>query len=170
MQQLKALVAAKRKFVDFDYECKKTFLDQMEQMVEKFEVVMTRLRLADDSFSNAILQLLDVQMLEANINLAALMEAFKVEMKVMREMVQVQETSAATATLAALDQAWRQKFQGATRFKAMDAVFDDPAAMEGAQDPEYMKAGFEVFDDPSKLSNWRHKPRLYALLRKMLGQ
>ena len=125
------------------------------------------------------------------------------EMKVMREMVQVQETSAATATLAALDQAWRQKvsgrwiwlevagggvaallfdwpgmgggwrvcgssllwwghalrhrhaahvsapqqlqaicwpgvpqFQGATRFKAMDAVFDDPAAMEGAQDPE----------------------------------
>ena len=36
--------------------------DQMEQMVEMFVVVMTRLRLADDSFSNAILQLLDVQM------------------------------------------------------------------------------------------------------------
>lgn len=28
------------------------------------------------------------------------------------------------------------QFQGATRFKAMHAVFDDPAAMEGAQDPE----------------------------------
>lgn len=35
---------------------------------------------------------------------------------------------------------------------------------------QYMKAGFEVFEDPSKLSNWRHKPRLYALLKKMLGQ
>lgn len=115
----------------------------------------------------------------------------------------------------------------------MHAVFDDPAAMEGAQDPEvrvwdgivllhldqpalctspanavhqregccsslllpplarprsraeapnpsatcswllrvqYMKAGFEVFEDPSKLNNWRHKPPLYALLKKMLGQ
>lgn len=40
------------------------------------------------------------------------MEAFKAEMKVMREMVQVEETCADTATLAALDQAWRQKVSG----------------------------------------------------------
>ena len=33
-----------------------------------------------------------------------------------------------------------------------------------------MKAVNEVVDDPSKLNNWRHKPQLYALLQRVLGQ
>lgn len=33
-----------------------------------------------------------------------------------------------------------------------------------------MKAVSEVVEDPSKLDNWRHKPQLHALLKKMLGR
>lgn len=33
-----------------------------------------------------------------------------------------------------------------------------------------MKAMSEVTEDPSKLENWRHKPALYALLKKLVGR
>lgn len=33
-----------------------------------------------------------------------------------------------------------------------------------------MKAMSEVVENPSRIENWRHKPQLYALLKKMLGQ
>lgn len=35
---------------------------------------------------------------------------------------------------------------------------------------QFMKAASEVVEDPRKLENWRHKPALYALLKKMVGQ
>ncbi|PRW57321.1 conserved domain [Chlorella sorokiniana] len=157
------------KFADFDLEGKKIFIDQMEKLGEKMQIIMTRIQLADDPLGNEYLRMQRVQMLEAGTNMAATMDGFKSELEDMRRMVELEESCADPVMLDTVKQAYRQKFAYASKFNPME-VFSDPAMMEAAMDPDAMKAVSEVVDDPSKISNWRHKPQLYALLQKMLQQ
>lgn len=168
-QQLASIQGMIAKFADFDLEGKKIFIDQLEKLAEKLQIIMTRIQLADDPLGNEILRRQRVQMLEAGTSLAATMDGMKAELADMRKIVQLEEGCADPATLDALKQAYREKFEYASKFNPME-VFSDPAMMEAAMDPEAVKAVNEVVDDPSKLNNWRHKPQLYALLQRVLGQ
>lgn len=133
------------------------------------QIIMMRMQLADDPLGNEFLRMQRVQMLEAGTNMAATMDGFKTELQEMRKMVELEERCADPATLDAVKRAYRQKFEYASKFDPM-SVFSDPALMDAALDPEAMKAVSEVVEDPSKLDNWRHKPQLHALLKKMLGR
>ncbi|KAI7839420.1 hypothetical protein COHA_006821 [Chlorella ohadii] len=168
-QQLVSIQQMISKFADFDLEGKKIFIDQMEQLGEKLQIIMMRMQLADDPAGNEFLRMQRVQMLEAGTSMAATMDGFKAELEEMRKMVQLEETCADPTTLDAVKRAYRQKFEYASKFNPME-VFSDPELMDAAMDPEAMKAMSEVVENPSRIENWRHKPQLYALLKKMLGQ
>lgn len=158
-----------RKFPDFDPDGKAIYLDKLDDLADRLNIFVTRMRLADDGVAKAWLRDLNVQLLEAGLTVDTLQAGLKASTDSMRAWVAAEAAAGSDPAAAAA-----AKAQLKAQFAAapdVGALMSDPAMAAALSDPRVLAAiKAAVTGGPAAAAEYLDDPIVGPVLHKLFEQ